>query len=100
MEEKTRQQLLEGILQRFCQVKILHYDLIDDLLRQLKNITTTRGDEERSLLFLVRLAKRELKKYSKARTQSEKSDILRKVLSGTISDLTNHINIYFLVGTE
>jgi len=95
MEEKSRQQVLEEILQRFCRVKILHFDVIMDLILQLQNVTTSRGDEEKSLLFIVRLAKKELKKYNKAGAQSDQTRILRTVLQDTISDLTNHIRIYF-----
>ena len=50
MEEKTRLQMLEGILKRLCQVRTLHYDVIKDFLVQLKNMTTGKDDEEESLL--------------------------------------------------
>lgn len=95
MNEPSRQQKLEQILQRFCRVKILHYDVIEELLLQLKTITTTQGDEEDSLLFIVRLSMKELRKCKKARTDKEKNEILRRVLRDTINDLTNHLRIYF-----
>ena len=98
MEETSRQQKIERILQRFCQVKFLHYDVIDDLLSQLQTITTTKGDEEKSLLFIVRLARKELKKYNKDGTDAEKTARLRNVLSNAIDDLTNHLRIYFAEG--
>ena len=90
--------MIERILQRFCQVKFLHYDVLDDLLTQLETITTTKGDEEKSLLFMVRLAKKELKKYNQERTDADKTARLRRVLRHIISDLTNHLKIYFSPG--
>lgn len=91
----SRQELLEQILQRICRIKTLNYEVINDLLQQLKAITTTRGDEESSLLFIVQMARKELKKAKKMRPESERSASLRKVLSGITSDLTNHLRIYF-----
>ena len=95
MEAKSRQQLLEEILQRLCRVKFLNVEVMDDLLRQLKSITRTKGDEESSLLFIVQIARRELKKAKTERNETERSRQLRRVLSDVTSDLTNHIRIYF-----
>jgi hypothetical protein len=95
METKTRKELLEEILQRFCRVKTLNYEVIDDLLLQLKRITKTKGDEESSLLFIVRLARKELRKVRKSRSDADRSTILRNVLSAVTNDLTNHLRIYF-----
>ena len=95
MDGKTRQQMLEEVLQRFCRVKILNYDVLMDLLSQMQNITNSKGDEESSLLFIVRLAKKELKKYKKAVTQSDQTKILRSVLQDVVNDLSIHLRIYF-----
>ncbi len=66
-----------------------------DLLNQMQKMTKSRGDEESSLLFTVRLAKKELRKYKKAVTQSDQTRILRTVLQDVVNDLTIHIRIYF-----
>jgi len=95
MEDKSRQQMLETILKRFCQVRTLNYDIIDDLLSQMQSITTGKGDEEKSLLLLVRLAKKELRKYKQERSQTTKKDGLRATLNGIVNDLTVHMQIYF-----
>jgi hypothetical protein len=95
MTEKSRKQMLEEILKRFCQLRILNYELINDLLSQLQYITTNKGDEERSLLFIVRMAKKVLKKYKKESSQTAKKEGLRIVLFNVINDLTIHIRIYF-----
>ena len=95
MEERSRQQMLEEILKRFCEMRTLHYEVIKDLLLQLKSITKTKGDEEDSLLFIVRLTNRELKKCKRERTDVDKTKRLRAVLSSIINDLTTHIKIYF-----
>ena len=71
MEERTRQQLLEEILQRLCRVKLLNVEVMDDLLLQLKTITRTKGDEESSLLFIVKMARKELKKAKTAKIKAE-----------------------------
>jgi hypothetical protein len=72
MTEKSRKQMLEEILKGFCQLRILNYELINDLLSQLQSITTKKGDEERSLLFIVQIAKKELRKYKKESSQTAK----------------------------
>ena len=95
MEIKTRKQILEEILQRFCRVKILNYEVLYDLLQQLQTVTTTKGDEESSLLMLVQLSKKELKKARSIRDEKERSKVLRRVLYDLTNDLTNHIRIYF-----
>jgi hypothetical protein len=95
MTEKSRKQMLEEILKRSCQLRILNYELISDLLTQLQSITTTKGDEEKSLLFIVRMAKKELKKYKTRSSQTTKNEGLRTVLYTIINDLTIHIRIYF-----
>jgi len=95
MTEKSRKQMLEEILKRFCQLRILNYELIEDLLYQLQSITKNKGDEEKSLLFIVRIAKKELKKYKRESSQTAKNEGLRTVLYSIINDLTNHIRIYF-----
>jgi metal-responsive CopG/Arc/MetJ family transcriptional regulator len=95
MTEKSRKQMLEEIVKRFCQLRLLNYELINDLLSQLQNITTKKGDEERSLLVIVQIAKKELKKYKKESSQTAKNNGLRIVLFNVINDLTIHIRIYF-----
>ena len=95
MEERSRQQLLEEILKRFCQVRTLNYEVLKDLLVQLKSITKSKGEEEESLLFIVRMALKELKKYKNERTDSEKTKRLRNVLSSITNDLAVHIRIWF-----
>ena len=95
MTEKSRKQMLEEILKRFCQLRLLNYELINDLLSQLQSITKNKGDEERSLLFIVRIAKKELKKYKKESSQTAKNKGFRIVLFNVINDLTIHIRIYF-----
>jgi hypothetical protein len=95
MTEKSRKQMLEEILKRFCQLHILNYELINDLLSQLQSITKNNGDEERSLLLFVRMAKKELKKYKKESSQTAKNEGLRTVLYAIINDMTIHIRIYF-----
>jgi hypothetical protein len=95
MTEKSRKQMLEEILKRFCQLRLLNYELINDLLSQLQSITKNDRDEERSLLFIVRMAKKELKKYKKESSQTAKNKGLRIVLFDVINDLTIHIRIYF-----
>ena len=87
--------MLEEILKRFCRVRLLNYEIIDDLLTQLQNITTTKGDEEDSLLFIVRLARRELKKYKREKSESLKKDGIRSILYSVVNDLTVHMRIYF-----
>jgi len=96
MEVKSRQHLLEEILQRLCSIKFLNVEVIDDLLRQLQSITRTKGDEESSLLVIVRIARKELKKAKTVRNETERSRQLRSILSDITNDLTNHIRIYFL----
>ena len=44
MTEKSRKQMLDDILKRFCQLRILNYELINDLLDQLQSITKNKGD--------------------------------------------------------
>ena len=95
MTEKSRKQILEEILKRFCQLRILNYELINDLLYQLQSITKKKGDEEKSLLFIVQMAKKELKKYKRESSQTTKNEGLRTVLYNIINDLTIHIRIYF-----
>ena len=95
MEAKSRQQLLEEILQRLCRVKFLNVEVMDDLLRQLKSITRTKGDEESSLLFIVQVARKELKKAKTVRNETERSRQLRRILNDVTYELTNHIRIYF-----
>lgn len=95
MEERNRQQILEEILQRLCRIKLLNVEVMDDLFRQLKNVTKTKGDEESSLLYIVKLARKELKKAKSAKNETERSRQLRKVLNDVTHDLTNHIQIYF-----
>jgi hypothetical protein len=95
MTEKSRKQMLEEILKRFCQLRLLNYELINDLLSQLQSITKNDRDEERSLSFIVRMAKKELKKYKKESSQTAKNKGLRIVLFDVINDLTIHIRIYF-----
>lgn len=95
MEAKTRQQLLEEILQRLCRVKFLNIEVMDDLLQQLKSITKTKGDEETSLLLIVQIARKELKKAKTARNETERSGQLRSILNDVTRDLNNHIHIYF-----
>ena len=63
MTEKSRKQMLEEILKRFCQLRILNYELINDLLYQLQSITKNKGDEGKALIFIVRMAKKELVNY-------------------------------------
>jgi len=87
--------MLEEILKRFCQLRILNYELINDLLYQIQSFTKIRGDEEKALLFIVRKAKKELKSYKRESSQSAKDEGLRTVLYNIINDLTNHIRIYF-----
>ena len=87
--------MLEEILKRFCQVRLLNYEIIDDLLSQLQSITTTKGDEEDSLLFIVRLAKKELKKYKRENSESVKKEGIRSILHSVVNDLTVHMRIYF-----
>jgi hypothetical protein len=95
METKSRQLLLEEILQRLCRVKFLNVEVMDDLLRQLKSITRSKGDEESSLLFIVQVARKELKKAKTVRNETERSRQLRRILNDVTNDLTNHIRIYF-----
>jgi hypothetical protein len=95
MTEKSRKQMLDDILKRFCQLRILNYELINDLLDQLQSITKNKGDEEKSLLLIVRMAKKELKKYKRESSQTTKNEGLRTVLYNIINDLTIHIRIYF-----
>jgi len=95
MIEKSRKQMLEEILKRSCQLRILNYELINDLLSQLQSITKNNGDEGKSLLFLVRMARKELKKYKRESSQTTKNEGLRTVLYNFINDLTIHIRIYF-----
>ncbi len=95
MTDKSRKQILEEILKRFCQLRILNYELIYDLLSQLESITKSNGDEEKSLLFIVRMAKKEVKKYKRESSQTAKNKGLRIVLFNIINDLTIHIRIYF-----
>jgi len=87
--------MLEEILKRFCQLRILNYELINDLLFQLQGFTKNKGDEEKALLFIVRMSKKELKNYKKESSQTAKKEGLRSVLYNIINDLTNHIRIYF-----
>ena len=95
MEEKSRAQLLKELHRNFCQIRILDYNIIKDLLLQLQSITKSKGDEKKALLSIVHLAKKELKKYNKAGSQSDKTDILRSVLRNITNDLNNHIRNYF-----
>ena len=78
-----------------CQLRILNYELIYDLLSQLESNTKSTGDEEKSLLFIVRMAKKEVKKYKRESSQTAKNKGLRIVLFNIINDLTIHIRIYF-----
>jgi len=87
--------MLEEILKRLCQLRILNYELINDLLYQLQSFTKNKGDEEKALLLIVRIAKKELKAYKRESSQSAKNEGLRTVLYNIINDLTNHIRIYF-----
>ena len=87
--------MLEEFLKRFCQLRILNYELINDLLDQLQSFTRNKGEEEKALLFIVQMAKKELKVYKKESSQTAKSEGLRTVLYNIIEDLTNHIRIYF-----
>ena len=87
--------MLESILKRFCQVRTLNYDIIDDLLSQMQSITTGKGDEEKSLLLLIRQAKKDLRKCKQERPQSAKKDGLRATLNLIVNDLTVHMNVYF-----
>ena len=95
MEERSRQQLLEEILKRICQVRTLNYEVLKDLLVQLKSITKSKSEEEESMLFIVRMALKELKKYKDERTDSDRAKRLRTVLSSITNDLTVHIRIWF-----
>ena len=95
MTEKSRKQMLEEILKRFCQLRLLNYELIDDLLYQLQSITENKGDEEKSLLFIVRNAKKELRKYKRESSQTVKNEGLRTVMYHIINDLTIHLRIHF-----
>ncbi len=81
MTEKSRKQMLEEILKRFCQLRILNYELINDLLYQLQSFTKNKGDEEKALLLIVRIAKKELKGYKRESSQTAKNEGLRAVLS-------------------
>ena len=95
MTEKSRKQMLEEILKRFCQLRILNHELINDLLSQLQIITKNKGDEERALLFIVRNAKKELRKNKWGSSKTDKNQGLRAVLFSIINDLTVHLRIYF-----
>lgn len=95
MESKTRQELLEEILQRLCRVKILNVEVIDDFLRQLKSVTRTKGEEESSLLKIVQYARKKLRKAKSVKNETERSRQLRSILNNVTNELTNHIRIYF-----
>ena len=95
MEDNSRQQMLRDINRRLCRTKLLDYNIIEDLLLQLQSITKPIGKEEQALLKIVRLSKKELKKYNKAGSQSEKISILRKVLRNITNDIEKHILNYF-----
>lgn len=95
MESKTRQELLEEILQRLCSVKILHVEVIDDFLRQLKSVTMTKGEEESSLLLIVKRARKSLSKARSVKDETERSRQLRAILNDVTNELTNHIRVYF-----
>ena len=95
MEAKTRQEMLEEILQRLCRVKILHVEVIDDFLGQLKSVTTTKGDEESALLRIAHSARKKLKKAKSVKNETERSRQLRSILNDVTYELTDHINAYF-----
>ena len=87
-------QMLEEILKIFCQLRILNYELIDDLWSQLQIITTNKGDEEKSLLLIVRIAKKELKKWKKESSQTAKNKGLRIVLLNVICEAISQTDIH------
>ena len=95
MEAKTRKEMLEELLERVCRVKTLNVKLIDELLMQFQQITSTKGDEESSLLLIVQLARKQLKRIGKIKDEKERSGQLRRMLFDVTDDITNHIRIFF-----